>query len=64
MGSTGLVRRQLLAKRRPNLDLPDTGRRLGVSYGDPSRREIDLAPAQLEQLADPQTRKNERGEKL
>jgi hypothetical protein len=63
MGSAGLVRRQLLAKRRPNPDLPDTGRRLGVSHRDPPRCEIDISPAQLEQLADPQTSENERGEK-
>jgi hypothetical protein len=55
----GLVDRQLLAQRRKQIDLADPGVRLRVRDPQPPGGQIDIAPAQIKRLADPQPRERQ-----
>ena len=57
-----LVGEQLVAQGRPDLHLAHPGVGLGLPHAEPAAREIDVAPAQLEEFPDPEAREAERCE--
>lgn len=56
----GSVRRQLFTQHRQKLNVTDAGLRLRVNDSQATRREVNVGPAQREQLADPKSGERQR----